>query len=206
VYNWMLNRCKKAVERGVFTGILLHQGESNEGDGDAWLNKVKTIYDDLKKDIPLSKDVPIIAGQLLGNKALNNTIAKMSTKFTFGSYASSSGLQGGGSYNTLHFNQAGYRTLAQRYAVEMMKELRSAGMITSARPQHRIVSPASIGVEPDNAKVYSLDGKFVSTGAAMSPAVPRSSLKPGNMYIVVNGNTGTAAKLMIAPNGNFSGQ
>ncbi|MBN1575645.1 MAG: hypothetical protein JW913_03785 [Chitinispirillaceae bacterium] len=196
VYDWMLKKCQKAVERGVFAGIFLHQGESNTGDGAAWLTKVKTIYDDLKKDIPLAKDVPIVAGQLLGNSALNSTIANMSTKFTFGSYASSSGLQGGGTYASLHFNQAGYRTLAQRYAVEMMKGLRAAGLVTGTKPQQRVISAASVGSLQDNANVYALDGKFISTGAVMTHA---TSFRPGNIYVVANKTAGSSAKLMIAP-------
>ncbi len=195
VYDFMMKKCQKAIQRGVFMGIFLHQGESNTGDGDAWLNKVKTIYDDLKRDIPLTHDVPIVAGQLLGNKALNSTIAKMSTKFTYGSYASSSGLQGGGQYPDLHFNQEGYRTLAQRYAVEMMKKIRE--MTSAIQPRlNRIVSAASVKSQMGNTKVFSLDGKFISIGAVLTKS---ASFTPGKIYIVANKVSGGTAQLIIAP-------
>lgn len=203
VYNWMLNKCKKAVERGVFAGILLHQGESNSNDGDTWLDKVKGIYDDLKEDIPLEEDIPIVAGQLLGDKTLNTSIAKMSTKFTYGYYASSSGLVGGGDYRDLHFDTTGYVKMGERYAVEMMKGLHAANLITGTRPESRkrIVSSVSADVSSNNTAVYTLNGRLVSSGSQLLKN--RSSMQPGNMYVVANKSTGkrAAAKLMIAPTG-----
>jgi len=198
-YNWMLKKCQKAVERGVFAGIVLHQGESNSGDGDAWLTKVKTIYNDLKKDIPLKNDVPLVAGQLLGSSALNTTITKMSQTVTFGYYASSSGLQGGGTYPSLHFNQDGYRTMGQRMATEMLKGLRDVEKVDVARNMSkRFISSTVANTLQDNVKVYSLDGRFISTVSAINSA---DKFKSGNIYVVANKATNASSKLMIAPRG-----
>jgi hypothetical protein len=192
-YEWKLKRCQNAIKRGILVGIMLHQGESNNNDGDAWLTKVKTIYDDLKKDIPLKNDIPIVAGQLLGSSPpLNSTIAKMSQKFTYGYYASSSGLQGGGTYSSLHFNQDGYRTLAKRYAVEMMKGLRAA----TPDKVSRFISPVSFKSRQTSMKVYSLTGRLISTGNAMTTA---KTVRPGNIYVVADKKNGAALKLMVAP-------
>lgn len=192
VYDFMLKKCQKAIERGVLAGIILHQGESNSGDGDAWLTKVKTIYDNLKKDIPLKNDIPLVAGQLLGSSALNTTIAKMSTAVPIGYYASSSGLSGGGTYPSLHFNQDGYREMGKRMSVEMMKGIRSATAVRE--PSRRVLSASAVSTLNSSAKIYSLDGRLVNGGSA---AVNSSSFRAGNIYLVA-GN-GAASKLMIAP-------
>jgi hypothetical protein len=198
-WDWMVTKCKKAMERGVFSGIILHQGESNSGDGTAWLTKVKSIYDDLKTTLPLDKDVPFVAGELLTSgdgKGLNPTIDKIPQTLPKGYVASAQGLSGGGQYPNLHFNTPGYRTLGERYAVEMLKGLPKTD--TKLQPQ-RIVSVASVKSQRDNIKVYSLSGRFISTGAAMTKA---ASLRPGSIYVVANKTNGAALKLMIAPTAN----
>lgn len=197
-YNWMLQKCKVAVERGVFSGIILVQGESNSGDGDAWLNKVKGIYNDLKKDIPLTGDVPFVAGQLLGSNALNATIAKMSTAVPMGYYASSSGLQGGGSMANLHFNQDGYRKLGERMAVETLKGLRLITTATQPQQRQRIVANATAVSSQNSKLIYTLNGEQISRSATASGDI-RRSLTPGKIYVIVDKNTGTSAKLMMAP-------
>ena len=54
-----------AQKDGVIKGILLHQGESNNGDKE-WPNKVKGIYDNLLKDLNLkAEEVPLLAGELV---------------------------------------------------------------------------------------------------------------------------------------------
>src|SRR5690606_16826499 len=45
-YAWLLDLAKKAQQKGVIKGILLHQGESNTGD-QTWPAKVKVVYDNL---------------------------------------------------------------------------------------------------------------------------------------------------------------
>jgi hypothetical protein len=199
-WDWMVTKCKKAMERGVFSGIILEQGESNSGDGAAWLTKIKTIYDDLKTTLPLNKDVPFVAGELLqasGNccAGLNTTIDKIAQTFPtgVGYFASSKGLAAGGDQKQYHFDQAGYRTLGQRFAVEMAKGMR---VLTPNRVSQRVVSVASVKSQRDNVKVYSLSGRFVSTGAAMTKA---ASFKSGKIFVVANRTGAASLKLMLAP-------
>jgi hypothetical protein len=195
-YGWMLKKCQKAVERGEFAGIILHQGESNTSDKDAWLTKVKTIYNDLKKDIPLKNDVPLVAGQLLGNSALNTTIAKMSQTVTYGYYASSSGLSGGGTYPDLHFNQAGYRTMGQRMAVEMLKGLRAANPIVGVDPQHSQKQPLAISKLQENAitSLYTINGRKISASSLDGMIAGKTQ----RLYIMQK--PGSAASLVIDQN------
>jgi hypothetical protein len=198
VYQWMLTKCNVAKQRGVFSGIILHQGESNSGQTD-WPAKVKKVYDSLKKDCGFGA-VPLVAGELLYSGACSghNTVIRQipATMPGIGFVASAQGLSGVDQY---HFNATGYRTLGQRFAVEMVKGLRQ-DKITQPKPRQRVVSAASVGSLQDKAKVYSLDGKFVSTGSAMTSAAVRSLMKRGNIYVVVNGARGSDARLMIAPN------
>jgi hypothetical protein len=199
-WDWMVTKCKKAMERGVFSGIILEQGESNSGDGDKWLTSVKTIYNDLKSTLSLTRDVPIVAGELLQASGaccagLNPTIDKMPQTFPegVGYFASSKDLKAGGDQKQYHFDQAGYRLLGQRFAVEMMKGLRKLTPPSTIR--QRLVSAATVKTQRDNAKIYSLSGRFVSSGAALTHA---TALKAGGMYAVAD-KKGSALKLMIAP-------
>jgi uncharacterized repeat protein (TIGR02543 family) len=126
VYDWMLEKCQVAQERGVFSGIILHQGESNSGDED-WPAKVKDIVDDLKSDLSITDDIPVVAGELLYSGCCpgHNTLVNKIPETIPNSYvASANGLSGGGTIPELHFNQAGYRELGKRYAIEMLKGLR----------------------------------------------------------------------------------
>src|SRR5437764_214750 len=51
-YAHLVEMGKLAQKAGVIKGILLHQGESNTGDK-KWPAKVKTVYDNLIKDLDL---------------------------------------------------------------------------------------------------------------------------------------------------------
>lgn len=62
-YGRIIEMAKKAQEVGVIKGILLHQGESNNGD-EKWPGMVKKIYKDMLKDLGLrAADVHIYVGE-----------------------------------------------------------------------------------------------------------------------------------------------
>ncbi|MBO9683367.1 MAG: sialate O-acetylesterase, partial [Flavisolibacter sp.] len=64
-YAYLVEMAKLAKKKGVIKGILLHQGESNTNDS-LWPQKVKTIYNNLLKDLNLkAKSVPLLAGELV---------------------------------------------------------------------------------------------------------------------------------------------
>jgi hypothetical protein len=203
VYNWMLKKIKIAQERGVFAGIILHQGESNSGQKD-WVDKVKSIYDDLKKDLNLNKDIPLVAGELLqGNLnpapccSGHNPIIDSLPKVLPTSYvASSQGLTAGGSLKQYHFSQDGYRTMGQRMAALMMKGLRETGGLTEVILQPNQKRSVTINTLSKNitTTLYTIDGKKIPAGKLTSIV----SGKQQRIYVMQK--PGSQASLVIDPN------
>lgn len=61
---------------GIIKGILLHQGETNNGDPE-WPGKVKEVYDSILSDLELEPNsVPLLAGELV-NEDQNGLCAGM---------------------------------------------------------------------------------------------------------------------------------
>ena len=62
-YARLIELAKIAQKQGVIKGILLHQGETNNGDVN-WPNRVKTVYNDILKELHLkAEDVPLLVGE-----------------------------------------------------------------------------------------------------------------------------------------------
>ncbi len=126
-YNWIVNRAKLAQQKGgVIDGIIFHQGESNSGDS-TWPGKVKTLVDDLRKDLNLG-NVPFIAGELLysGGCAGHNTLVnKLPSLITNCSVVSADGLvvDSSDTQYRLHFSHDSSVTLGKRYAEKMTQML-----------------------------------------------------------------------------------
>lgn len=127
-YEWMIKRAKLAQQSGVIKGILLHQGEANSGEGDAWVTKVKGIVANMRQDLGIG-DVPFIAGELIQDPAadqsaknLNPYVNKLPDQITNCAVASSKGfvVRPGDTYR-LHFSCAGVREFSQRYAQAFLK-------------------------------------------------------------------------------------
>jgi len=123
-YARLVELAKAAQKMGVIKGILLHQGESNPNDS-LWTQKVKSIYDDLVKDLRLkSRKVPLLAGELVNADQnglcapMNKIIAKLPDVIPNSYVISSAGCPA--SRDGLHFTAEGYRTLGKRYAVKML--------------------------------------------------------------------------------------
>ena len=97
-YSYLVELARIAQQAGVIKGILLHQGESNAEDED-WPKKVKTVYDNLVRDLHLEPAaVPLLAGEVVnadhqGEKAMREfghrqspaNIAKLVRGFLSGS-------------------------------------------------------------------------------------------------------------------------
>jgi hypothetical protein len=120
-YQHLVDMAKLAQKDGVIKGILLHQGESNNGDKE-WPNKVKGIYENLLKDLNLkAQDVPLIAGEVVpadqkGQCAgMNKIIDDLSATIPTAHAVSATGCEGR-PQDHLHFTPAGYRELGKRYA------------------------------------------------------------------------------------------
>ncbi len=126
-YARFVEMAKIAQKDGVIKGILLHQGESNTGDP-MWPQKVKTVYDNLLKDLGLQPgSVPLLAGELVsagenGACASMNAIIGTLRQTIPNSYViPSAGCEG--VKDRLHFSAEGYRRLGMRYAAQMLSIL-----------------------------------------------------------------------------------
>ena len=127
-YQRLLECAKNAQKIGVIKGILLHQGETNNGQED-WIYKVKLIYNNLLTDLGLdARDTPLLAGETVSQEAggscwqHNSIIAKLPTVIP-NSYVISSkdcpmSLSDG---QNVHFTAEGYRMLGRRYGEQMLK-------------------------------------------------------------------------------------
>jgi len=94
-YRVLINSAKKAQEVGVIKGILLHQGETDNGQQD-WIDRLKLIYDRMIKDLNLkSEEVPFLVGETVGKDqdgicALHNEIIAKVPEVIKNSYVISS--------------------------------------------------------------------------------------------------------------------
>ncbi|KAG4084877.1 acetylxylan esterase [Neocallimastix lanati (nom. inval.)] len=122
-YGRLVDMAKIAQQSGVIKGILLHQGETNNGQQD-WPRRVKAIYEGLLSELNLkAEDVPLIVGETVqteegGNCGLmNSVIATLPSVIPTSHVVSSKGLkQRGDGY---HFTHSAYYTFGERYAEVM---------------------------------------------------------------------------------------
>ena len=124
-YKRIIDMAKIAQESGVIKGILLHQGETDNGQQE-WPNKVKTIYKRMLHDLNLrAADVHIFVGEteyedMGGGCSWHNTvIAKIPEVIPTGHVVSAEGIPGNGE-DPWHFSAAGYRMFGKRYAEKVL--------------------------------------------------------------------------------------
>lgn len=130
-YKYLIDLAKLAQQDGVIKGILLHQGETNNGDSQ-WPLYVQTIYDNIMNDLSLSPDsVPLLAGEVVnadqgGTSASMNSIINLLPNTIPTAYViSSSGCPADASL--VHFSSEGYREMGRRYAEKMLSLITQAG-------------------------------------------------------------------------------
>lgn len=133
-YGRLVECAKKAQEVGVIKGMLLHQGESNNGQED-WPDKVNKVYTDLLTDLGLeAEDVPLLVGETVRTEMggicgwHNTIIAKIGETIPTAHVISSEGLDHKG--DGLHFTAESYRILGARYAEKMLSLLASDSQIS----------------------------------------------------------------------------
>ncbi len=136
-YKRLVDMAKVAQQSGVIKGILLHQGESNNGQ-QAWLQKVKTVYERLLADLGLqAADVPLFAGETVnadvgGTCSLHNSIiAQLPDVIPTSHVVHSNGCPCAS--DNIHFTAAGYRTMGKRYAYAALQTM---GLETIAQPSY----------------------------------------------------------------------
>ena len=124
LYERLVDMAKIAQQSGVIKGILMHQGEANEG-LEEWLEWVKYVYDRLISDLGLNAaEVPLLAGEVVGEAEggtaykHNTIIAKLPDVIPTAHVISSTGCPG-----DIHFSAPGYRILGKHYAIKMLELL-----------------------------------------------------------------------------------
>jgi hypothetical protein len=123
-YQWILSRARAVQDAGgVIEGILYHQGESNCGQTD-WPAKVATFITDLRTDLGLGEDVPLLVGELLhaGDCGRHNPLVHRIPDLLANAYVvSAEGLEmADGDPWRVHFSREAEIELGLRYAQVML--------------------------------------------------------------------------------------
>ncbi len=137
-FNRLVEMGKIAQKWGVIKGILLHQGESNNGQSD-WAEKVIKVYKRLCWKLGLRpEDVPLLAGETLyenkGGACSWHNVAALPNlpKLIPNAYIISAKDLPGNGKDAFHFSAAGYREFGKRYANKYLELWNEAnGIITT---------------------------------------------------------------------------
>jgi len=153
-YGRIIEMAKKAQEVGVIKGILLHQGESNNGD-EKWPGMVKKIYKDMLHDLGLrASDVHIFVGETEyenmggGCSWHNHVVAMIPDVIPTGHVVSAEGIPGNG-VDPWHFSPEGYRMFGKRYAEKVLDVMNNPDAYT----KHYVID------EPLTGGLSALSGK-----------------------------------------------
>lgn len=127
-YARLIELAKIAQKQGVIKGILLHQGETNNGDA-KWPGRVKTIYEDILSELNLDANkVPLLVGETVqkkeGGKCWKHIkiVDHIGKTIPTAHAISSKGCPQRG--DGLHFTAEGYRIIGKRYAEKMLELLK----------------------------------------------------------------------------------
>lgn len=193
-YAWMIARCKLAQQVGVIKGILLHQGESGSGSSTAWDAMAIQIFDNIKKDLSLDPNTPVVVGELRSdntspsqnNTNFNKMVDGLPAKYKNCAVASSSGLVGNGR-DVWHFTPAGFQEFGVRYAKAFLslaspEWVPRKGTVSIDR-NNLLMQPASAGspYPGDELKIISLDGKVL--GIIHGKNAPSSGASQKNLLL-----------------------
>ena len=150
---------KLAQKKGTIKGILLHQGESNNGESD-WCEKVGKVYTRICYALGLNPaETPLLAGETLyadqgGACSWHNTAALPHLKeYVTNSYVISAKDLPGNGKDSFHFSAAGYRTLGKRYAEQMYRLLPESTGIATIQTSSSLTNSSAI---------YNLQGQRVT--------------------------------------------
>ena len=164
-YKVLVTMAKKAQQKGVIKGILLHQGCSNNTQKD-WPLKVKRVYTRLLNDLGLNEEeTPLLIGELLSQNqggvcwGHNSVIAKTASVIPNSYVISSKDCPGAD--DGLHFTAEGYRMIGKRYAEKMLE------LLDKKKEIDFDTSETYFPLKPEafNPSLY-LEGQFASVGAA----------------------------------------
>ena len=129
-YAKIVEMAKLAQQDGVIKGILLHQGETNNGQTD-WPLKVKKIYYNLLEDLSIEPNsIPLLAGEMLYQNqggicwGMNSVIATLPNHIPNSFVISADGCNGN-SIDGFHFSTQAARELGKRYGLQMLTQLKT---------------------------------------------------------------------------------
>ncbi len=157
-YRRLVEVAKIAQKSGVIKGMLIHQGESNNGDW-MWPRKVGGIYNGLCEELSLnSEDFFLLAGELKYKNengvcsAFNHEVLPNLKRAVPNSYIiSAEGCEG--SRDPWHFTTNGMRELGKRYAIKALEiqDFPYTGEPASNDPRHAEyalnLKPSELGIE-----------------------------------------------------------
>jgi Carbohydrate esterase, sialic acid-specific acetylesterase len=210
-YHRMVEVAKLAQKEGVIKGILLHQGESNNGD-QQWPNKVKKIYDDLIAELNLDpKQVPLLAGELVnadvnGATAGHNTVIARLPSVLPNSHVISSKALGNPTGDRLHFTADGYKEFGRRYAATMLtvQKQNATGIRAPNRAAGYVLGRESLNLRNGKAaitfeiprpgfvslKVFDLKGKAIAELTAAEYAAGRHVIEFDRKFLQTESSRG----------------
>lgn len=206
-YAWMLARCKIAQQTGVIKGILLHQGESGSGN-QQWDKLATQISNDLKSDLGLPNNLPVIVGELRQDakaccSGANTAINAFAKSYPNGGLASSLNV-GVQSDDPYHFNPEGMREMGKRYAQSFLalasqSYLPRKGTVAVITPRSaKTVTPETVKDWRGDSKIFTLTGRHVPVQSKSNPGDALHNVRPGGIYLVSRG-TCSGLKLMVMP-------
>jgi hypothetical protein len=165
-YAKIIEMAKLAQQKGVIKGILLHQGESNNGQPD-WPLKIQKIYNDMLKDLNIeANSIPLLAGEMLQQDqggicwGMNNIIASL-PYYIPNSYAiSSKGCTGNG-VDGFHFSTVGARELGKRYGLQMLSISKTYNTVEGQTVDHLAIDSTNFTLLTGTSKRIPLSAVFV---------------------------------------------
>jgi len=156
-YAKIIEMAKLARQSGVIKGILLHQGETNNGQSD-WPQKVKKIYDNILEDLDMAPNsIPLLAGEMLHQEqggicwGMNSIIAKLPYSIPNSQVISSEGCNGNGT-DGFHFSTEGARELGRRYGRQMLSLVKTYNSTEGKTVDH---------LQAESTQITMLTGSFL---------------------------------------------
>ena len=212
-YGRIIEMAKKAQEVGVIKGVLLHQGESNNGD-EKWPGMVKKIYKDMLHDLGLrASEVPIFVGETEyenmggGCSWHNHVVAKIPEVIPTGHVVSADGIPGNGT-DPWHFSAAGYREFGKRYAEKVLDVMNHPEQyVKYYTVDERITGATSNLANKDLAIVNEAEGKafYCEMGDILGYSNYVSAFDISNecYYFRLQKSSGGFRLRLITPDGSF---
>jgi len=165
-YAKIIEMAKLAQQKGVIKGILLHQGESNNGQTD-WPRKIQKIYNNMLKDLNIEPNsIPLLAGEMLQQDqggicwGMNSIIATL-PYYIPDSYTISSKECTGNGIDGFHFSTVGARELGKRYGLQMLSISKTYNTIEGQTVHHLSIDSPNFTLLTGTSKRIPLTAVFV---------------------------------------------